>query len=89
MNVYLIDWGENCNGARYAVIAGLDPSNLIFKIDCIGDPSSCKFCNLGEWLFEHEKQENYLELGTQKESYSHSLELAVKKMPWKNIIDLD
>ena len=88
MNVYIIDWGENCNGERYALLAALDPVHLSLEIDAVCDPSGCKYCNLGEWLFEVEEKENYLELGTQKNCYTNSLENAVKEMPWKNIADI-
>lgn len=89
MNVYIIDWGENCNGKRYALLAALDRVHLSLEIDAVGDPSGCKCCNLGEWLFENGEEENYLELGTEKECYTNSLENLAKQMPWKNVIDTD
>lgn len=85
MTIYIVDWGENCNGARYALVSARNPLNLMFTIDSIGDPSGCKFCDLRECMFF---SEDYLELGTTKECYSHSLESALKEITWKNIEDI-
>tara|TARA_B100000212_G_C27347347_1_gene521969 strand:- start:719 stop:1024 length:306 start_codon:yes stop_codon:yes gene_type:complete len=40
--LYLIDWGKDCDGARYAIIQS-SRENLFSAIDEIGDPSIAKF----------------------------------------------
>jgi len=51
--LYLIDWGESCNGGRYALIEAETPDQLILNIDQISDPYGVKFkeINNGDSMF--------------------------------------
>ena len=44
--LYLLDWGEKCNGARYAIVRS-SKEELFWAIDEIGDPSMVKFVEVG------------------------------------------
>ena len=43
--LYLLDWGEKCNGARYAIVQS-KPEELFWSIDMVGDPSGVKFAEI-------------------------------------------
>jgi len=44
--LYMIDWGKDCDGARYAIIRS-GRNELFSAIDEIGDPSVVKFVEVG------------------------------------------
>lgn len=44
--MFLIDWGTQCNGARYAIIRS-SREELFWTVDEIGDPSMVKFVEVG------------------------------------------
>lgn len=49
MKLFLIDWGEKCNGARYAIIQSRSKGfwDLWSDIDNIGDPSKVQAIEIG------------------------------------------
>jgi len=72
--LFLIDWGEKCNGARYAIIKSTRGS-LSMDIDEIGDPSDIKFQEI-----DNGDEMLYLELegiGEESDS-SYSVRLNIK-----------
>ena len=83
---YVIDWGEKCNGARYAILLAEDLFDLWSAVDCIGDPSSCKFSNLSDYLLD-ECNDNYIELAKEGEAYSGSYETILPKLIWEKLED--
>jgi len=38
MSIFLVDWGRNCNGARYALIEARSELDAFWKCDLIGSP---------------------------------------------------
>jgi len=42
MNLFLINWGKNYNGAKYAIVGANSKADLFWQIDQIGDPSDVK-----------------------------------------------
>ena len=40
--LFLLDWGKEANGARYAIIEAPDREQLDLRVDGIGDPSIVK-----------------------------------------------
>jgi hypothetical protein len=60
MKLFLIDWGEKCNGSRYAIIQARSKGfwDLWSNIDAIGDPSKVRAIEIGN----DPDQSLYLEL---------------------------
>ena len=50
--VYLVDWGGDCEGARFLLVSAEDPGHLFDELDMIGDPLSARWCewDAGVWL---------------------------------------
>ena len=65
MKLFLIDWGEKCSGARYAIVQGKSKGSwdLWSRIDSIGDPSGVRAIEIG-----HDRSERlYIELPHMKQ----------------------
>lgn len=70
MKLFLIDWGEKCNGARYAVVQAKSKGfwDLWSAIDAIGDPSEVRAIEIG-----NDRNETlYIELPHMKQDGSMS-----------------
>lgn len=83
---YVIDWGEKCNGGRYAILLAKDHLDLWSAVDCVGDPSSCKFSNLSDYLLDP-YTENYIELAKEGEAYSGGYETIFNNLIWQELED--
>jgi len=83
---FVIDWGEKCNGGRYAILLAKDPWDLWCAVDCVGDPSSCWFANLSDYLLD-EYTDNYIELEKKDEAYSGSYEVIFPNLIWHDLED--
>jgi hypothetical protein len=58
MKTFLIDWGENCRGARFALIQAKDLHHAVWETDIIGSPF-----NIAELkLKRNEEEVRYLEI---------------------------
>jgi hypothetical protein len=51
VKLYLIDWGKDCDGARYGIIQS-SRNELFSAIDEIGDPTIVKFVEVANCKFE-------------------------------------
>ena len=48
MKTFIVDWGENCMGARYALVQGEDEEDAFWIADDIGSPFKIAEFILGE-----------------------------------------
>ena len=66
MKLFLLDWGKECNGSRYAIISARNKRSLWFHVDEIGD-----ICGVLAKEINDDKDSPdsfYLELPTMNES---------------------
>jgi len=65
MKLFLIEWGEKCNGSRYAIIQSRSKGfwDLWSDIDAIGDPSEVRAIEIGN----NRERTLYIELPHMKE----------------------
>lgn len=65
---FLIDWGEKCNGARYAMVSAGSKDELFWMIDSIGDVGDIKIIEI---MNEDKESNMYLELTHSSDAYSN------------------
>ena len=83
MKLYLIDWGSNTNGGRFAITEAEDPFMLWLQLDEIGDPSSAKAVEInngedGDFL--------YVELEEPSKAYANHFN---ERIPWEDYPETD
>ena len=67
MKTYLIDWGENCNGERYALIQSRNIQEAFFDADSIGSPH--RIAELKIPIYSEEEGVRYLEIESPEKPY--------------------
>lgn len=67
--LFLLDWGKEANGARYAIIEAPDREQLGLCVDGIGDPSAAKAMEIANGS---EGEGFYVELIEPERAYSNS-----------------
>ena len=43
MALYIVDWGEGCNGARFMLVAAGSLHEQWESVDMVGDPYMCRY----------------------------------------------
>ena len=75
MKTFLIDWGENCNGARFALVQAKDLSHAVWETDRIGG-----YFNIAELKIKRNEDEvRYLEIAQPENVFSGSAILEAVK----------
>jgi len=69
--LFLLDWGKECNGARYAIIKSPSREQLDLRVDGIGDPSTVKAMEIANGI---DGEGFYVELIDPKKAYGNSFD---------------
>ena len=51
MKLYVVDWGKDCKGARYAFVSADSRLDLFDLLDEVGDPCQVRFCAFGSGIY--------------------------------------
>jgi len=69
--LFLLDWGKECNGARYAIIKSPNREQLDLRVDGIGDPSTVKAMEIAN---SSDGEGFYVELIDPEKAYGNSFD---------------
>tara|TARA_R110000751_G_scaffold3297_3_gene16442 strand:- start:2643 stop:2966 length:324 start_codon:yes stop_codon:yes gene_type:complete len=69
--LFLLDWGKECGGARYAIIKSPSREQLGLRVDGIGDPSDVKAMEIDNG---GDNDGFYVELIDPKKAYANRLD---------------
>lgn len=77
MKTFVIDWGANANGGRYALVQAKDESDAFDVADSIGSPSHIAELKIPKNI----DGDRYMEIDAPEKVYEGAL---LSELPWKN-----
>ena len=66
MKTFIVDWGKNSNGSRYAIVQATDIDRASLSVDAIGAPFKIQELKIPEGM----EGERYLEIDAPKEPWT-------------------